>query len=72
MKSNILFRYFILKTFAYVDIEFQSVEKTIGRETFSEFGLKFRRINKTTKGFFGIVKLLVVVDDTFLAGAVFF
>ena len=70
MKSKIFFQYFILKAFAYLDIEFQSVEQTIGQGSFSEFGLKVKRVNKTTKGFFGTVAQLVVVDDTFLAGAV--
>lgn len=55
--------------FTYLDIEFQSCEQTLGQETFADFGLKVKRVNKTTRGFFGTVVLRVTADDSFQASA---
>ena len=63
------FQFFVLKTFAYLDFEFQSIEQTVGQGSFSNFEVKVKKINKTTRGIFGTVVQHVEIDDTFLAGA---
>jgi hypothetical protein len=64
MKAPIFF-----KILAYLDIDFQSCEQTVGQNGFSNFGLKVKRVNKTTRGFFGSVEQLVIADNSYQVSA---
>jgi hypothetical protein len=58
--------------FMYIEIDFQSVEQTVGGEKFAIFGIRVKRVNKTTKGFTGTYVPIVTIDESYQTSAQLF